>query len=411
MTEYNVYILRPASLPQGIVEDAYSIIEHSKNFENGPVKFHLHSWDYEPEAGSLEEVADNEELTVEPLEKMTVYNLLQSASHASLDLSNDDLFRQFRNAEVSPPLPIGKRAVSVNELLAKCKEIASAFRKKNGIYEKNNLVIVTTINGNTNNYFAEGADVNTPTAFVQINHTVMQEGNPQLLLAYYMAAMPLKALGFNDPDYINKYAHFDTKGCMNDLCADNVYHLRIKTKTADICEECKEILTKNEVPFSVIKQLRGIFALVRKIQINIEDFEQDWAEPTMIIEATKLSFPDNGLVLKLAPKELAIYALFMMNEEGISYTEIDKHKESLKKLYGICYRGEALSEIDSVVNSLCEISDSDNLRQTISRCNSKIKRTLGKKMSEFFLIEGLKGKKRRIKCNRDLVTFSDIWSL
>ena len=113
-------------------------------------------------------------------------------------------------------------------MLESCKVIARDFRKQNGITETNNLVIVTTTQGNTNNFFAEGADIITPTALVQINHTVMQEGNPHLLLTYYMAAMPLKALGFNDPDYINKYAHQNTKGCMNDLGAEDVYHLRIK---------------------------------------------------------------------------------------------------------------------------------------------------------------------------------------
>jgi len=37
MTEYNVHILRPASLSEGIVEDAFSIIEHSKGYNEGPV--------------------------------------------------------------------------------------------------------------------------------------------------------------------------------------------------------------------------------------------------------------------------------------------------------------------------------------------------------------------------------------
>ena len=404
MTEYNVHILRPASLSEGIVEDAFSIIEHSKGYNEGPVKFYLHPWDYELHAGKLEEADFYEE---EP--RRTINTQSEMMYSMKLDDSARDLVRKFREAEVTPALPIGKRKVPIDELLERCKKIAAVFRHQNGISEKNNLVIVTTTQGNLNNYFAEGADILTPTALVQINHTVMQAGNPHLLLTYYMAAMPLKALGFNDPDYIRKYAHYNTKGCMNDLCAEDVYHLRIKTKTADICETCKQVLTDKKVPFPIISQLRGIFGLVREIQINIEDFEQDWAQPKVEIGARKLGFPDNGLVLRLSPKEMAVYVLFMKSEEGIHYNDMESHQGELKGLYGLCYNGDDAREITVTVNSLCDISNTDNLRQTISRCNAKLKKVLGKDMSRPFLIGGSWGEKKSINCDRTLVAFSDSW--
>jgi hypothetical protein len=404
MTEYNVHILRPASLSEGIVEDAFSIIEHSKGYNEGPVKFYLHPWDYEPHAGKLEEEDFYEE---EP--SRTINTQSEVMYSMRFDDSALDLVKKFREAEVTPALPIGKRKIPVDELLERCKEIATEFRQQNGISEKNNLVIVTTTQGNTNNFFAEGADIVTPTALVQINHTVMQAGNPHLLLTYYMAAMPLKALGFNDPDYIRKYAHYNTKGCMNDLCAEDVYHLRIKTKTADICETCKKVLADKKVPFPIISQLRSIFGLVRKIQINIEDFEQDWAQPRVEIGARKLGFPDNGLVLRLSPKEMAVYVLFMKSDEGIHYNDMEVHQRKLKGLYGLCYNGDDSREITMTVNSLCDISNTDNLRQTISRCNSKLKKVLGNEMSRPFLIGGSWGEKKSIKCDRTLVEFSDSW--
>jgi len=404
MTEYNVHILRPASLSEGIVEDAFSIIEHSKGYNEGPVKFYLHPWDYEPHAGKLEEEDFYEE---EP--SRTINTQSEMMYSMEFDDSALDLVKKFKEAEVTPALPIGKRKIPVDELLERCKDIAAEFRHHNGISEKNNLVIVTTTQGNTNNFFAEGADIVTPTALVQINHTVMQAGNPHLLLTYYMAAMPLKALGFNDPDYINKYAHYNTKGCMNDLCAEDVYHLRIKTKTADICETCKKVLTDKKVPFPIISQLRNIFGLVRKIQINIEDFEQDWAQPKVEIGARKLGFPDNGLVLRLSPKEMAVYVLFMKSDEGIHYNDMEGYHRKLKGLYGLCYNGDDSREITMTVNSLCDISNTDNLRQTISRCNSKLKKALGNEMSRPFLIGGSWGEKKSIKCDRTLVEFSDNW--
>ncbi|MBC8150521.1 MAG: hypothetical protein H8E97_04465 [Bacteroidetes bacterium] len=404
MTEYNVHILRPESLSEGIVEDAFSIIEHSKGYNEGPVKFYLHPWDYEPHAGKLEEDDVEEE---EP--RRTIDTQSEIMYSIDVDYSARDLIRKFREAEVTPALPIGKRKIPVNELLESCKVIARDFRKQNGITETNNLVIVTTTQGNTNNFFAEGADIITPTALVQINHTVMQEGNPHLLLTYYMAAMPLKALGFNDPDYINKYAHQNTKGCMNDLGAEDVYHLRIKTKTADICETCKKILSDNKVPYPIISQLRGIFGLVRKIQINIEDFEQDWTQPRVEIGAKRLGFPDNGLVLRLSPKEMSVYVLFMKADEGIHHNDMGTHQRKLMRLYGLCYNGGDPDSIRTTVGSLCDISNTGNLRQTIAKCNAKIKKVLGEEMCKPFLIGGNWGELKSIKCDRTLVEFSNSW--
>ena len=405
MTPYHVYILRPASLSDGIVEDAFSIIEHSKGFIDGPLRFHLDSWDYESSASDLEEPGATGD---EPRVTSEVCFSVPSRDE-SLERTNRSFFRLFRQKEVTPPLPIGRREISIDKLLENCKRIATEFRNQKRIGESNNLVIVTTTQGNINNFFAEGADVNTPTALVQINHTVMQEGNPQLLLAYYMAAMPLKAIGFNDPEYITKYAHENTKGCMNDLCAEDVYHLRIKTKTADVCETCKNILRDKNVPYPIIKQVRDIFGLVRKIQINIEDFEQDWSQPRIEISASRLTFPDNGKVLRLSPKEMAIYVLFMNEKDGIHYDEMSDYKSKLETLYGKCYRGEIIELMRYTVDSLCDISDKDNLRETISKCNAKIKNALGRDMSFHFIIKGERGEKKSISSDRALVSYSNIW--
>ena len=250
---YNVHILRPASLSPGIVEDAFSIIEQNNN---GPLKFTLTPYDYEPEAGELEEIEDLLDIgTHESPDSRIMFSRTDaSASYSNRTYENDrsrfglrEFIQKWRGREPSKPLPIGKRLKSVDQVLHDCKKVSKRYRLEMGLDGEKNLVIVMTTQGNVNNFFAEGADVNTPTAMVQINHTVMQEGNPHLLLAYYMAAMPIKALGFNEVDYIQRYAHYDTRGCMNDLCADNVFQLRIKTKTADICSDCKKILKQKNI--------------------------------------------------------------------------------------------------------------------------------------------------------------------
>ena len=388
---YKVHILRPASLSPGIVEDAFSIIEQSIT---GPITFKLSSFDYEPHAVDLEHSGyqgSDPELGIF-LRATPNYNLF--------DVQND-FITQWREKEPTPPLPIGERINTVSEVLEDCKQIASRYRQQEGLTGEN-MVIVCTTRGNTNNFFAEGADKVTPTAMLQINHTVMQGGNPHLLLAYYMAAMPLKGIGFNEVNYIEKYAHFDTRGCMNDLGADDVNHLRIKTKTADICKDCKTILRDKNVPFEFIKQVREIFTLIREIQNHIEDFDNAWTYPGISV-GPQITIPEHGKVVKFSPVEKAVYSLFLCIDEGIKYVDIGDYRGKLKDLYGTYYNRSSVAEIDQVVESLCNILEPGRLREAVSKCNKKIKEALGNDFSDQYQIKGPRGGAKRIKLDRSLV--------
>ncbi len=386
---YDVHILRPASLSPGIVEDAFSIVEQNNT---GPIKFKLSTFDYEPHAGDLEQAGYR---GAEP----------DNEVHASMSYSNRDSQSEFidlwREREPTPPLPIGARIKPVSEVLEDCIQIAKKFRHQEGLSGEN-MVIVCTTRGNTNNFFAEGANKITPTAMVQINHTVMQGGNPHLLLSYYMAAMPLKGLGFNEVNYIEKYAHFDTRGCMNDLGADDVNHLRIKTKTADICKDCKTILRDKNVPFEFIKQVRGIFTIIREVQNHIEDFDNEWTYPGISV-GPQITIPEHGKVIKFSPVEKAVYTLFLCIEEGIKYVDIGDHRGKLKDLYGKYYNRSSNDEIEQVVDSLCDISEQARLREAVAKCNSKITKALGAEFSDQYQIKGPNGGAKRIKLDRSLV--------
>ena len=412
---YNVHILRPASLSPGIVEDAFSIIEQNNN---GPLKFTLTPYDYEPEAGELEEIEDLLDIGTHesPDSRIMFSRTHASASYSNRTYENDrsrfglrEFIQRWRGREPSKPLPIGKRLKSVDQVLHDCKKVSKRYRREMGLDGEKNLVIVMTTQGNVNNFFAEGADVNTPTAMVQINHTVMQEGNPHLLLAYYMAAMPIKALGFNEVDYIQRYAHYDTRGCMNDLCADNVFQLRIKTKTADICSDCKKILKQKDVPFEYIVQARKMFTTIRDIQNHIEDFENRWTTPGISV-GKNIRIPEHGKVIKLSPKELAVYRLFLCVEEGISYIEISQYRDKLKELYKKYYNRSTNEEIDSVIDGLCVIDgEQSNLRQTISRVNKKVKSAFEKIYCQAYQIKGGNGERKKISLDRTLVSYEEGW--
>lgn len=390
MSEYRVDILKPKTLPEGIVEDAFSIASKV----DGPIKYRLVDWDYEP--------YDELEEAEEAFDSMNV-----RLSRNSISMNN--FISEWRNKEEPEAIPIGARIHSLEEVLTDCFKISLQYRNTLEGGPQPDLVLVMTTRGNTSNFFAEGASRETPTAMIQVNHTVMQEGNPHLLLAYYFAAMPLKALGFNEPDYIKRYSHLEPMGCMNDLGASNVHHLKIKTKTADICEKCKRVLRDKNVPFRIIQHVREIFNLVREIQIHIEDIFEEWVEHQMVI-GNKVQFPNIGKSVNFSPLEMAVYLLFLSNEEGIKYTEFDNHTQEFRSVYGRYSRLNTNEEIDEVVNNICNIADTAPLRQVVSRCNRKIKDCLEVNF-ESFQIKGPNAEKKVISSSREVVRYEDGWEL
>lgn len=390
MSEYRVDILKPQTLPEGLVEDAFSIASKIE----GPIKYRLIDWDYEPYSEMV--------VTEEEFDNMKVH---QRRSFVALN----NFISEWRNKETPESIPIGARIHSLEEVLTDCMTIAKNYRNSLEGGPMPDLVLVMTTRGNTSNFFAEGASRVLPTAMIQVNHTVMQTGNPHLLLAYYFAAMPLKAMGFNEEDYIQRYSHLEPQGCMNDLGASNVHHLKIKTKTADICEDCKKVLKAKEVPFKIIKHVREIFNLIREIQIHIEDIFEDWEEHKMVI-GNNIHFPNIGKSVGFSPKEIAVYLLFLNTSSGLKYTEIDEKQNEFREIYGKYSRLNSNEEIDEVVNNICDISDSAALRQTIAKCNRKLKLCLEVNYEQF-LLDGPNGGKKSIDCNRELVSFDNGWEL
>jgi len=196
---------------------------------------------------------------------------------------------------------------------------------------------------------------------------------------------------------------------MNDLCADNVFQLRIKTKTADICSDCKKILKQKDVPFEYIVQARKMFTTIRDIQNHIEDFENRWTTPGISV-GKNIRIPEHGKVIKLSPKELAVYRLFLCVEEGISYIEIGQYRDKLKELYKKYYNRSTNEEIDSVIDGLCVIDgEQSNLRQTISRLNKKVKSAFEKIYCQAYQIKGGNGERKKISLDRTLVSYEEGW--
>ena len=104
------------------------------------------------------------------------------------------------------------------------------------------FVIVLSSQGNIENFFVIPRLDGTRMGAIQVNHTASEEIGGHLI-GYYLMALPVMLLAYGEGgmfDYLDNHAHRQTKGCLNDLCEDDVRELGIKTKTGDICRECKK---------------------------------------------------------------------------------------------------------------------------------------------------------------------------
>ena len=196
------------------------------------------------------------------------------------------------------------------------------------------FVIVLSGQGNIENFFVIPRLEGTRMGAIQVNHTAIEEIGGHLI-GYYLMALPVMLLAYGEGgmfDYLDNHAHRQTKGCLNDLCEDDVRELGIKTKTGDICRECKKDFQDKNLDWSLIRQMRQGFELVRAIQLNLEDFLEGVALPPLTV-GVKPRFESLGKTVPLSPKEMAVYVTFLeAGTEGIRLKEIGDRKGQLLTL-------------------------------------------------------------------------------
>jgi hypothetical protein len=100
----------------------------------------------------------------------------------------------------------------------------------------------------------------------------------------------------------------------------------------------------------------------------------------------------------LAPKQLAVYALFAEHPEGIRISHVPDHLNRLDYWYRKfnTRSSDDPETIDRTVRSLA-FNDADDLSQTISKLNRKIRASMSQVSSaEPYLIQGPNGEAKKI---------------
>ena len=288
--------------------------------------------------------------------------------------------------------------------LRRLQQAEARYRFQNDVPPEDFVVLLTT-RGNVENFFVIPGLNGTRMAGIQINHHVMQNVPSHILVGYYLMALPVMLLAYGGLDldeYLVKHAHRELRGCLNDLCDDNVNQLQLKTKTGDICVDCKRHFQAQNLNWDLVRQMRQGFELIRAIQLHLEDFLEGFSQPALTV-GMKPKFEELGLTVPLSPKEMAVYVTFLeAGPEGIVLNALDEHREQLHDAYGRRYNRTDLAEIDRVVNRLINPLDPD-LQQVITKINRKFTDVLGAERAEAYLISGPRGNAKSISLSRNLI--------
>jgi hypothetical protein len=111
-------------------------------------------------------------------------------------------------------------------------------------------------------------------------------------------------------------------------------------------------------------------------QLNLSNLLNDFERPHLTLEYA-LRVDNIGKVIPLAPKELAVYALFSEFPDGLPLSHVPDHLDRLTAWYRRFYTGsgEDPQQIVQVARRLA-FNEDDDLSQNVSRLNRRIKNAL-----------------------------------
>ena len=221
-------------------------------------------------------------------------------------------------------------------------------------------------------------------------------------IAYEVTTWVLRGLMCQNQKEIVTRFHKKTVGCVNDFCK-NKTEITIKMRTADVCDACMQVMKNKDVPphylnqlFSVMDGIRANLMFRKRIGILNKD-----SRIKIDLDAKKIFLKDFGnLDVRLNPKELSLYLLFINHKEGIALNSLFDHNEELfayyQKVSGRFNKEEMQNTISLLVNYL-----DGELHTTLSRIKSKFKKAIGTELSENYYIQVLPTGVHGIPLNRE----------
>lgn len=281
-------------------------------------------------------------------------------------------------------------------------EICENYRNKHNIDKKDHIFLLSSAN-NYQNWFSN-MDHEGNNYFVQVTEWNLFFGAEieiSFLLCYHIMSWLLKRKMFTSEDEVMAAVHTKSKGCMMDFCQDK-RDITLKIRTADVCPTCLNIIKSRDIPLNFLNQVFFLWEEIRKNIAFRERAEFLNRMGRMIINPPKktLFFPDYGdIVVRLQPKEMAFYQLFIGEPTGINMNSLIDHANTFKDYY-FKLTGK---DDDAFVKNIYAIND-NVASQLLSKINKKLVDNLGETLASYYSIERTPNEPHKIRINREYVS-------
>lgn len=384
----NIHIIKSAGVSEALYSNVFEIV----NQVNRPLCF-LRS--------GADSTFDSDEIDEEKFRKGKFNK--QDPSFPEMSITEESVNLIHYMPALKYPKEI--RKVKWDVLFNKCNE----FRAANSI-DKQDCVILLTELANEKNWFAAGDPSGKLNFFV---HTDQWEFfipcDPRFPVAYEVMVAILHKLMFQDYDELKKHYHKIARGCVNDFC-ENKKDITFKLRTADICPDCQEILLQKEINPAITNQIFKTLDDIRGQMLFRERFKTTHQPSRLAIKGPRqrIFFTDLGNTeLRLTPLEKTVFLLFLKHEEGLQLNELFEHKQWLEETYSVLGNGTIADMRNSIEQLINPIENS--VSEKISRIRNKIEQITGEDLAGYYIIEGLRGEKKTIKLDRNLIAFEMEW--
>ena len=323
-----------------------------------------------------------------------IINFIKSKDDALIQDDTDDMFDEKEGEE-----PLNKYLfLSFSQLYDICEK----YRLKYNIDTNDHVFLLSGAN-NYQNWFSN-MDYERNNYFVQVTEWELFFGaeiEVSFILCYQVMAWLLKRKIFFSEAEVMDAVHTKARGCMMDFC-QNKRDITLKIRTADLCSDCLNIIKSKDVPFNFLNQVFSLWEEIRKNIIFRERAEFLNRTGRMIINPPKktLFFPDYGdIVVKLPPKEMTFYQLFISEPNGINMNSLIDHAKTLKDYY---FKITGKDDIAATANIY---AINDNVpSQLLSRINRILVGNLGETLASCYIIERTYNEPHKIRINREYVT-------
>ena len=228
-----------------------------------------------------------------------------------------------------------------------------------------------------------------------------------LPVVYEIAAWILRSLLFQRIGEMKVFIPAKTFGCVMDMCVDK-NDFSFKIRTGDIRPEVMELISKRNINPAYINQLISIFEKIRngvlfRQRVPITN-QLTRLKLVPVGNKNKFRLVDFGdVMLNMQPLENIIYSVFLLEEDGIRLQFIEKHIQSIDRVFRGFYISKPDEHIEELVKKYCSKENNRLITQNITRINEKLQLAIPENVLDQYLIQKGKGDKFKISLNRDYV--------